>query len=228
MNFVRRHWYDIGLGIAVTLLLTEVFLRFDGLRLILLLNLVVLLVHQFEEYHLPGGEPWVINEVFQPKGGPADRYPLNQNNAAFINIAGWLFYAIAIFAPSIVWLGLAPVLFGFGQLFIHGIVNNRQLKTLYNPGPAAVILGHTPLGIWYLVEAYGQSLVHWWDWAFAVVYLAFFMGFVMNFLGYGVLASKESKYPFTHVEMTRFDRIRRLERAGVVPLPLDPPATVTE
>ena len=53
---------------------------------ILLLNFAVILIHQFEEYRYPVGEPWILNEVFQPKGGPVDRYPLNQLNATFINV----------------------------------------------------------------------------------------------------------------------------------------------
>ena len=55
MNFVRRHWYDLGLGLALITLTVQAFLRIEGLQLILLLNLVVLFVHQFEEYHWPGG-----------------------------------------------------------------------------------------------------------------------------------------------------------------------------
>ncbi len=220
MNFIRRNWYNIGLALAFLILLTQVFIKVDGLQLILLLNLVVLLLHQFEEYGVPGGEPWILNEAAQPKGGPADRYPLNQNNAAFINMAGWVFYAAAIFFPTIIWIGLAPVLFGFGQLIMHGIINNRQLKTLYNPGLAAVILGHTPLGIWFLFEVYKLNLIHWWDWVLAVIYTLFFMGFIMMFLGYNILSKKDSKYPFTRAEMDKFGRVQRLTHAGITPLPL--------
>jgi hypothetical protein len=36
-------------------------------QLILLLNFAVLILHQFEEYAWPGGEPWIINEVMMPK-----------------------------------------------------------------------------------------------------------------------------------------------------------------
>jgi hypothetical protein len=45
--------------------------------------------------------------------------------------------------PSIetVWLDLAPVLFGFGQFPMHWIFANIKLKSLYNLGLAAVVLG---------------------------------------------------------------------------------------
>ena len=51
-----------------------------------------------------------------------------------------------MFFPTVIWLGLAPVLFGILQFVIHGIVTNAKLRSLYNPGSAAVVLGHIPIG----------------------------------------------------------------------------------
>jgi hypothetical protein len=95
---------------------------------------------------------------------------------------------------------------------VHGIANNRKLKTLYNPGLAAVVLGHVPLGIWYLreVQTSGQ------DWAFAILYMAFFMAVGMMKVGYGLLADQNSAYPFALEEMERFGRRRRLARIRAV------------
>jgi hypothetical protein len=174
---------------------------------ILLLNCVVLLLHQFEEYAWPGGEPWIINEVMQPKASRPDRYPLNQNNAFVINVPiAWSFYLLPVFFPETVWVGLAPVLFGFGQLVVHGVTNNRKLKTIYNPGLAAVVLGHIPLGVWYLREVQTSGR----DWAFAILYMAAFMAVGMMKVGYGLLADENSAYPFAPEEMERFGRRRRL------------------
>jgi len=53
---------------------------------ILLLNFAVTLIHRFKEYRYPSGEPWILNEVFHPKGGPVGRYPPNQLNATFFNV----------------------------------------------------------------------------------------------------------------------------------------------
>ena len=80
---------------------------------LLLLNFVVLLVHQFEEYAWPGGFPATMNTVLQPSPTP-DHYKLNQNSATAVNVlAAYGFYLIAVFFPTVIWLGLAPVLFGF-------------------------------------------------------------------------------------------------------------------
>lgn len=222
MSFIRRHWYDLGLGLALVALAWLVIARIEGLRLILLLNLIVLFFHQFEEYHWPGGFPWIFNEAVRgANGDPADRYLLNQNSAAFINLSGWLFYLLAVLFPGVIWLGLAQALFGMvGQVVFHGIVANLKLKTWYNPGLAAVMLGHVPLGIWYIVEANNQGLLHWRDWIFAALCLAFFTGFIMNVIGFKLLASKTSPYPFTLEELSRNNREGHLRRIGITPYPL--------
>lgn len=218
MKWFIRHWYNVGGVLAIPVLLWAWLGDLSVIELILVLNVAVILLHQLEEYRFPGGEPWIINEVFQAKGGPVDRYPLNQFNAAFINVLAWPFYLAPAFFPDLVWLGLAPVLFGApGQLVVHGIINNRQLKTFYNPGLGAVVIGHLPLAIWYLVEVHQQHLIHWWDWVLAVFYLAFFMGVIMRLIGYGALSSRDSKHSFAREEIDRWDRERRLRHAGVVP-----------
>jgi hypothetical protein len=226
MRFFMRHWYDIGGALVIPVLIWAVLGDWSTVQLILLLNFAVILIHQFEEYRAPGGEPWVLNEVFQPKGGPVDRYPLNQLNGTFINVLAWPFYLVPVFFPEQVWLGLAPALFGApGQVMVHGVITNRKLKTLYNPGVAAVMLGHLPLTVWYLVEVYRTDLITGWDWLFALIYIAFFVGVIMMRLGYGVLAPLDSKHPFEDAELDRWDRLRRLDHAGITPLPLHPTET---
>jgi len=218
MRWFIRHWYDVGGALVVPALLWAWLGGWSTVQLILMLNFAVILIHQFEEYRLPGGEAWITNEVFQPKGGPVDRYPLNQFNAAFMNVLAWPFYLVPVFFPNLVWLGLAPVLFGMvGQAVAHVVVTNIKLKTFYNPGMGAVVLGHIPLGIWYLVAVYREGIIGGWDWLFAVLYMGFFAGVVMARVGYGLLGSAESRYPFAAAEMARFDRVRRLERVGITP-----------
>ena len=218
MQFIRRHWYSLGLGFAVIAVVWSFLGDLRTVQVILLLNFAVLPLHQFEEYAWPGGEPWIINEVMMPKGDRPDRYPLNQNNAFFMNVPlAWSFYLIPVFFPDVVWLGLAPVLFGFGQFFAHGMANNRKLRSLYNPGLAAVVFGHIPLGIWYLVEVYSKGMITLWDWVFAVAYIVIFIGIGMKKIGYGILADKNSLYPFAPEEMERFDRrghLARIENAA--------------
>ena len=221
MSYVIGRWYDIGLVLAVPAIVWAIVGDLSTVQRILLLNCVALLLHQFEEMRWPGGSPWVLNEVLNRKDGPADRYPLNQANCAFINIVAWGFYFLPVSFPGAVWLGLAQIVFGMvGQFIVHGIIINIKLQTFYNPGLAAVVLGHLPLGIWYLVEVYGQGVISRWDWLFGVLTLVAFVGVVMLRLGYGLMADKKTRYPFEPWEMARWNRLRLLTRAGIIPLPL--------
>jgi len=106
------------------------------------------------------------------------------------------------------------VLFTLGQFIVHGVITNAKLKSLYNPGLTAVILGHVPIGVWYLVEAYSKSTVTPWDWVLGLIYLGCFIGVVMQLIGFRLLAAKDSPYPFAPEEMERFDRRGHLARLG--------------
>jgi len=221
MKWFLRHWYDVAGVLAIPALVWAWLGNWSTVQLVLMLNFAVILIHQFEEYRWPGGEPWILNEVGQPKGGPVDRYPLNQANAMFINLTAWPFYLVPVFFPEQVWLGLAPVLVGMVmQLFIHDVQTNIKLKTLYNPGLAAVVLGHVPLGVWYLIEVYSHDMITAWDWAFGVLYMIVFVAVVFRVLGYGIMASPTSRHPFSRSELQRWDRERRLNHAGITPGPV--------
>ena len=154
--------------------------------------------------------------IMQPKGNRPDCYPLNQNNAFFMNVVlAYPFYLIAVFIPDMIWLGLAPVLFGILQFVVHGFATNRKLKSFYNPGLATVVLGHIPIGIWYLVEVYAKGMISLWNWAFTVALMALLMGGGMMGIGYGTLADKDSSYPFAPEKIERFDRLGHLACIGI-------------
>jgi len=213
MQFVRRHWYNIGAVVALAAL-TCLFYEWSAigvLQRLLLLNFIALLLHQYEEYGWPGGEPAIMNIVIQPSEKP-DRYPLNQNSAMAINLlAAYGFYLIPIFFPDVLWLGLAPVLFGIAQFAIHGVVTNWKLRSIYNPGLAAVMLGHIPIGIVYIYYIHANNLVTGRDWVLAILYMFAFQYVCLVKMTYTWLADKNSPYPFADDEMRRFNVPHRLE-----------------
>lgn len=219
-KFLLEHWYDIGGVLIIPTLLWAWLGHPSTVQLILALNLAVIFWHQVEEYRFPGGEPWILNEVMMPKQGvQPDRLPTNELSGIWINVTGWFLYLIPVFFPHQVWLGLAPILFGFPAQFIaHGIVTTRKLRFFYNPGLAAVVCGHLPLAVWYFVEVYSQNLIHWWDWIAGIGLLGFFIGFVFLLVGFRILAPRGAeKHPYTPDEFNRWDRQRRLRRAGITP-----------
>ncbi len=206
MSWYRRHWYTVGLFVAVgTIAFVAVrWQTLDVLQRLSLLNFVALLLHQFEEYGWPGGEPAIMNIVLQRSPIP-DRYPLNQNSAMVINVlAAYSFYLIPAFFPRMIWLGLAPVLFGMLQFIVHGIVTNKKMKSLYNPGLAAVVLGHVPIGICDIYSIHAHQLAGVWDWVGGVVYLIVFQYVAFIKMTYTWLADRESVFPFAEVEMKRY------------------------
>lgn len=205
MKWYRRHWYSFNLIFLLIALLWAITFSHSRLQLILLLNFCVILIHQFEEFCFPGGGPAVSNIALAQHPVHPDRYPLNENNNMVINVCvGDIFYLLPVFFPQIGWLGLAPTLFGFMQLYVHGVTENRKLGTYYNGGLASVILGHVPLGIWYLLTAYHTGMLTIINILLAVIYIIFVAKVLMQWLGFKVLGNQNSPYPFDQTEMHRF------------------------
>jgi hypothetical protein len=214
MGFFRRHWYDVGAVVAAAAIISLIagWQDMSVLRRLLALNFIVLLIHQYEEYGWPGGEPAIMNMGLQRSDCP-NRYKLNQNSAMVVNVlAAYGFYLVPVFFPTVIWLGLAPVLFGILQFVIHGIVTNAKLRSLYNPGLAAVVLGHIPIGAYYLYYVHAQGLASVWDWVFGIAYMLAFQYVFLFKLTFVWLADLNSPYAFADEEMRRFNVSERLER----------------
>jgi hypothetical protein len=207
MKTLRRHWYNIGGVMALFSIVILIYLWNDLgiLQRLLFMNFIALLIHQYEEYGFPGGEPAIMNMVIQPSDTP-DRYPLNQNSAMIINIlAAYLFYLLPVFFPDRIWLGIAPTLFGFGQFVIHGIVTPKKLGKFYNPGLGAVVFLHFPIGTLILFHIISSRVAIPADWIAGVIYMFVFIFITLVKMTYTWLADKNSPYIFSKEEMRRFD-----------------------
>jgi len=217
MKFFRRHWYNAGLVVAV---IAAIFLALQWnsmcvLQRVLLLNFIAILLHQFEEYGFPGGEPAIMNIVLQNSPTP-NRYPLNQNAAMITNVVGsYGLYLIPVFFPNIIWFGLAPILFGLGQFLMHGIATNIKLKSFYNPGLGAVTLLHVPLGIYYIYYIQSNGLASVLDWVIGVVFTILFAFIIVNKMTRTWLADKDSPYHFAEEEMKRFNVQEKIEKLRI-------------
>jgi Protein of unknown function with HXXEE motif len=212
MKFIRRHWYNIGgvVAIAAAICLAAAWSGLDVLQRLLLMNFVALLIHQFEEYGWPGGEPAIMNMVLRPSPHP-DRFPLNQNSAMIVNVlAAYGFYLLPVFLPRVIWLGIAPTLFGFSQFIIHGIITNKKMRSFYNPGLAAVVVLHFPIGAYYIYLVQSRGLASIWDWLIGIAYLFIFIFVTLLKMTYTWLADENSPYVFAPEEMRRFDVPQKL------------------
>jgi hypothetical protein len=214
MKTLRRHWYNIGIYVAIITVIYLVF-AWSGIQILqrlLILNFIAMLIHQYEEYALPGGEPAIMNMVVQPSDIP-NRYPLNQNSAMVTNLLyTYGFCLVPIFFPDVIWLGLAPMLAAVTQLFVHGILNNLKLKSIYNPGLGAVVFIHMPVTIYYIIYIQSNGLANIWIWVASIVYLVFYMVICLAKLTYTWMAERNSPYPFDEVEMKRFNVKEKMEK----------------
>jgi len=58
--------------------------------------------------------------------------------------------------------------------FLPALPFHLSYALLFGVLLVAVMLGHVPIGILYLIEVVGQGTAQWWDLLFGVLYLGFF------------------------------------------------------
>ena len=207
MKWFCKNWYWVGGAVAaVTLvILLVMWNKLDILVRLQTISFIAMLVHQFEEYGYPGGEPAIMNIALQNSDIP-NRYPLNQFSAMFTNVWGaYIMYLLPVLLPNVIWLGLAPMFMGFMQVFVHGIVTNIRMRSFYNPGLGAVIFLHCPVGAYYCWYVAHNDLATTGDWIWGAILTVFVAVFGIGFMTYKVLGSRDSKWAFTPEEMKRFN-----------------------
>ena len=206
LKILCRHWYNIGIAVAMCAL-AALIAGWNEMSMLLRFNtisFIAMLVHQFEEYGLPGGEPMIMNRVLQGSDIP-DRYPLNQFSAMFTNVFfTYVIYVLPILLPNVIWLGIAPMLMGMMQFLIHGIMTNIKMKSIYNPGLGAVVFLHIPVGVCYFRYITVHQLAGGATWAIAIVYTIIATGFILGYLTYIGLSDRNSKWRFDEAELKRF------------------------
>ena len=196
MNFMRLHWFDVGLGLA---LLTGVFVfmnKPNPLSLLLWGSLISLFLHQFEEYRYPGYFPGMMNTVRFSSKHP-DRYPLNTNTALIVNVViGWLAYLLAaVFGEKALWLAIATILVSMGNFFAHTFLFNIKGQTLYNPGMVTAILLFAPIAVYFGYFLLQGNLATFMDWVVGIL-----LGLALNYFGVlkliDWLKDEETEYVF--------------------------------
>jgi len=217
LRFYRDNWYNIAGAICFFMAFLMGFWsdRFSPLQVILIYSFMALLAHQFEEYVLPGGAPVVLNAVFFGEKKDYDRYPGNKQSCMLVNTLAWLFYITPIFFPEYIWWGLATMFFGFFQVLGHGILMNVKGKTWYNAGMATAVFLHLPIGIYYIqyVTAHGLASHH--DYIFAALTLMAATVLIVALPVQG-LRSRNTHFPFSDKELTRFNMVEKYRAKGVI------------
>ena len=216
MKYLLSHFYNISVFIGLAIIAYTIY-DWDNLHYLsalALLNLAVLNFHFYEEFGFPGGFPYFANMMFGYKNSPKpERYPLNQMSAFLTNWGTALvMYLPPVFFPDKIWLGLTPILFGTMQVVVHGIVNNKMLKTWYNGGLATAIFGHLPIAIFYIKHISENNLATVWDYVIAFVLMVVWYVVGIRIIINKSFESLDSPYPFAPEEMKRFEKFYGKQR----------------
>lgn len=218
LKMICRHWYNFGFFVALGSIVI-LLLQWEQMSLLLRFNtisFIAMLVHQFEEYGFPGGEPMIMNRALQGSDIP-DRYPLNQFSAMFTNVFfTYVIYLLPIFFPDVIWLGIAPMLMGMMQFMVHGIMTNIKMKSIYNPGLGAVVFLHIPVGVSYISYITTHQLASGTTWLIGIIYTIITTGFVLGYLTYIGLSDRNSKWIFDEVELKRFHVDEKLKKKNII------------
>jgi len=179
MNFMRLHWFDVGIVLAIITGSVVFTNNLTPLSFVLWLSLISLFLHQFEEYRYPGYFPGMMNTVMFASKHP-DRYPLNTNTSFIVNVlVGWFSYFLAaVFAEKAVWLGIATILVSVGNFIAHTFLFNVKGKTFYNPGMFTAILLFVPIAVYFGHLTIQGHLATRFDWIAGII-----LGIVLNVVG---------------------------------------------
>lgn len=179
MNFMRLHWFDVGIALAAVVGVFLLVAHPTGMTLLLWLSLITLFLHQFEEYRYPGYFPGMMNKVMFASKQP-DRYPLNANTALIVNLTiGWLFYVLAaVFNERAIWLGIATMLVSAGNFIAHTFLFNIKGKTFYNPGMLTAIVLFLPMSVYFFLFVINNNAASLPDWIIGIL-----LGIALNVIG---------------------------------------------
>lgn len=208
MNFLRKHWYDLGGpgAIVILILLYQHYTHLTAYQILMWLSVVSLFLHQLEEYRIVGTFPGMVNRVMYNSDLP-DRFPLNTNTAVYINVfMGWTTYLLAaIFAEKVIWLGMATILVSLGNTIAHTTVFNIKGKTLYNAGLATSWLFFAPCIFFFFSIIHQDHLVTSLDYLIGIP-----VGIALNVVGILKLidwfADRNTTYLFEQRNLLPIDR----------------------
>jgi hypothetical protein len=158
MQFAMRHWFNFGAAALVFLLCGSSGMGF--LQRVLLVNFIIQLILQYEEYGRFGRELAMKDMVFQSSAESPHYRDLGSYSICLLHTDSILHLS---FLPDAIWLGLAPVLFGFMRFAIP-VARNHKLWAIYPRRRAVLVFGHVSIGVVYLYHIHAHHLVTMWDW----------------------------------------------------------------
>ncbi|MDO4879819.1 MAG: HXXEE domain-containing protein [Capnocytophaga sp.] len=210
MNFYRNNWFYFSIIWFIVIAFYMLFWGvhcFSPLQIILIASFMALLIHQFEEYVLPGGGPVVVNKATFNERALFRNFPGNMHSSMIVNHLAYAIYLVAIIFSDLIWLGVATMFFNLFQLFGHGLQMNRVLNTWYNPGLASVIFLFIPISVYYFIFIIDNDLITSIGWFYGT---SAFVGMVLfsTILPVQLLKNKKSPYVIPEWQVQQQEKLQ--------------------
>ncbi len=189
MKWLYENWYKSTIFIAIYILLVLLLfvLETDFALFLIWIQFVVYLLHQFEEYILPGGFVKFFNHKIL--GSTQDNYPLDEVASFWINIPIiFIAYPLsAILAGSIdISIGIWTAYFSIINAISHV---GMFFKHKYNPGFIVSLFLNIPIGIYTIHYFYAQNIISINDHLIGLLIGIFIQAIVMIY-GFKILKPK--------------------------------------
>lgn len=196
-------WYEFMPYIAVFYALILGMFNWNIEKRALLLEIIFIHMHFYEEFGLPGGFAWGGIKVEMKKvNQDVSKWQLNQLSSFFGNEwFSFIVYLPTLFFPKIHWLILAAIIFAFIELLGHLVVFNIGLKSLYNPGElSAIIL--SIISVWYLIQTIPKGIFNWYDLFIALIWIGlnYWIAFRSPIFRY---FNSKKQYSFSKVDLIK-------------------------
>ena len=159
MEWLYRNWYKSTIFIAIYLIIILLLflLKSDYALFLIWIQFAVYLLHQFEEYILPGGfVKFFNNKVLQ---SDKDNYPLDDRASFWINIP----IIFIGFPLSAILAGYVDISLGIWTAYFS-IINaishvGMFFKHRYNPGFFVSLFLNIPVGVYTIYYFHAQNII---------------------------------------------------------------------
>ena len=170
-----NNWHVISVYLAVAVALAAAFIPGDILLKLQLASISLLLLHFYEEFGVPGGFAYMGVKVLLGKD-ERDKSKWNSNNLSSM-YGNWLalaaIYVLPVVIPSARFLVVGAMLFNFLEVFMHLLLFNVRMKSLYNPGLVSAVFGLGPVSCAYFALVFDRAMFVWYDYVLAFVWIVF-------------------------------------------------------
>ena len=213
MKTIINNWYYVSIGFAAVFACILFVGDWTMTQYYLLASSLFLCLHFFEEFGYPGGFPLLGAKTMLGMDTP-DKESIGCNNLSAC-LSNWLLlvlvYLLPLFFPGVRFFLIGAVVLSLGEIFMHLLLFNVKLKTLYNPGLVTGLFGIGTVGIIYLIKGFNPGLYVWYDYVLGFIWFAVCFGFCFRSPLYWKIG-KVKGYPMTDRTAYGLD-MKKMEQA---------------